>query len=114
MDSSLEYRLKGDVNAAKIGMWLSGGVAGFGLLILVSQCVLWLQNGYWTDIPLSTYIPQNPNMDWSGSRGVEKLWNGLMAMSAWETLFAIGAALFFLAFKKFEAADNRLFRARHD
>ena len=68
----------------------------FGIGILGYQIVLWLRDGYWTEIPVSDFlavIPLKPE----GARGLQKILDGIWALPASAAAIAVGVTSFAIA-----------------
>lgn len=89
-------------------------VALVGIGFLGYQALLWLRNGYWTDITVRSLLPHDirAGVDWSGARGAEKLWNGFLDISVWLLLFIGGGLVAAWALNHNLKVDSELRQAR--
>jgi hypothetical protein len=89
-------------------------VVGLGLGILAWQGIMWLRDGYWTDILVGDYIHLN-NINWSNMRGLEKIVDGFLNSEIWLPIALLGAAFLRPCQKRLYQAQSDLsnYRERH-
>jgi hypothetical protein len=90
MNYQSENNLKTELVFCKIGALVTFCVVIVAIGIFIYQCAGWLRDGYWTAIPIGNYIPQNPNMNWEGMRGVLKIWEIFLGLPACMVIFIAG------------------------
>jgi hypothetical protein len=85
--------LTGNINLGELVLQVGTLVVLGGAGILGYQGFLWLKDGYWTAMPIGRFLPQSSNIDWSGARGVEQIWNSVLDFPSSASVMAVGFAV---------------------
>lgn len=79
---------------AALGSPAAGAAVIAGLATLAGQGVAWLKTADWPELPLAAILRLDPSVQHFAWKGVEKVWDGLLAMPAAAAVsFAAAAAV---------------------
>jgi hypothetical protein len=78
---------------AALGSSAAGAAVIAGLVTLAGQSVAWLKTADWPELPLAAILGLDPGAEHFAWKGVETIWDGLLAMPAAAAFAAAAAAL---------------------